>query len=208
MEEERDIGVMVTNNMKPTAQCTKAARTAQAVLSQISRAFHSRDRHIFIRLYKQYVRPHLEFSTQAWSPWLEQDKASLEKIQRRAVAIVSGLVRKQYEERLKELSLQTLEERRHQANMHMVHKIIHGGGGLDYNTWSEKASDSVRPTRTSTDPLNVKLNNGRLEVRRNFFSVRVAGQWNSVPSHLKQLRSAHHFKKAYRQFRENTMPVA
>ena len=139
---------------------------------------------------------------------LEQDKAKLEKVQRRAVAMVSGLVSNQYEERLKELSLQTLEERRHQANMHMVHKIIHGGGGLDYNTWSEKASDSVRPTRTSTDPLNVKLNNGRLEVRRNFFSVRVAGQWNSVPSHLKQLRSAHHFKKAYRQFRENTMPVA
>ena len=42
-EEERDIGVTVSSDMKPSAQCAKAARTAQAVLGQISRAFHYRD---------------------------------------------------------------------------------------------------------------------------------------------------------------------
>jgi hypothetical protein len=56
----------------------KAARTAQTVLFQISRAFHYRDRHVFIRLYVQYVRPHLEFAVPAWSPWLEADKEVLE----------------------------------------------------------------------------------------------------------------------------------
>ena len=50
-EVERNIGVMVTNTLKPSAQCAKAARTAQAVLGQISRAFHYRDCHVFIRLY-------------------------------------------------------------------------------------------------------------------------------------------------------------
>ena len=141
------------------------------------------------------MRPHLKFCTQAWSPWTVEDKVlgSTRKSSEKGgghglwtgITCVRG-----------EVGLQSLEERRHQADMHMVHKIMHGGGDLDYNTWFEKASDSVRPTRSSTDPLNVKVNNGRLEVRRNFFSVRVAGQWNSVPSHLKQLRSAHHFKKA------------
>jgi hypothetical protein len=51
---ERDIGVMVSWNLKPSAQCTKAARTAATVLAQISRAFHFRDRHVFLRLYMQY----------------------------------------------------------------------------------------------------------------------------------------------------------
>ena len=46
-EEERDIGVIVTDNLKPWAQCSKVARTAQAVLGQISRAFHYRDRLVF-----------------------------------------------------------------------------------------------------------------------------------------------------------------
>ncbi len=62
-EEERDIGVVISSNMKPSAQCSVAARTAQSVLGQLTRAFHYRDRHVFMRLYKQYVRPHLEFST-------------------------------------------------------------------------------------------------------------------------------------------------
>jgi hypothetical protein len=79
--EEKDIGVAVTSNLKPSAQCAKAAKTAQTVLGQLSRAFHYRDRHVFARLYKQYVRPHLEFSTSAWSPWTAQDIECLEKVQ-------------------------------------------------------------------------------------------------------------------------------
>ncbi len=56
-KEERDIGVTMRNNLKPGAQCIKWAVKTAAVLGQISRAFHYRDRHIFINLYKQNVRP-------------------------------------------------------------------------------------------------------------------------------------------------------
>jgi|LakMenEpi03Aug12_release.lakeMendotaPanAssembly.Ray.scaffolds.fasta_scaffold178922_2 hypothetical protein len=54
-------------------------------------------RHVFIRLYVQYVRPHIEFAVPAWSPWLEADKEVLEKVQRRAVQMVSGLKAHTYE---------------------------------------------------------------------------------------------------------------
>ena len=77
-EEETDVGVITTANLKPAAQCRKAARIAAAVLGQICRAFHYRDRHVFIQLYKQYVRPHLEFAAAAWSPWQEGDEACLD----------------------------------------------------------------------------------------------------------------------------------
>jgi hypothetical protein len=46
-EQERDIWACVSKSLKPSMQCTQAARTAQTVLSQIIRAFHYRDRHIF-----------------------------------------------------------------------------------------------------------------------------------------------------------------
>ena len=68
-------------------------------------------------LYSQYVRLHLEFAGPAWSPWLEGDKEVLEKVQKRAVKMVSGLKGDNYEDRIKELGLPTLEERRHQADM-------------------------------------------------------------------------------------------
>jgi ribonuclease P/MRP protein subunit RPP40 len=69
-DEERDIGVMVSKNLKPSSQCEKAAGRAMAMLNQIRRNFPFRDRHTFVKLYKQYVRPHLEFEAPAWSPWL------------------------------------------------------------------------------------------------------------------------------------------
>ncbi len=52
----------------------------------------------------------------------------LEKVQKRAVGMVSGLQNKDYHERLIELGLQTLEESRHQADMHMVYNIKQGIG--------------------------------------------------------------------------------
>jgi len=54
------------------------------------RNFHYRDRFTFLRLYKQYVRPHLEFSAPAWSPWLQGDKDTLEKVQEKAVKMVAA----------------------------------------------------------------------------------------------------------------------
>jgi hypothetical protein len=200
-EEERDIGVSVVKSLKQASQCKKAARTAQVVLSQISRAFHYRDRHIFLRLYKQYVRPHLEFSSPAWSPWLEADKEVLEKIQKRAVNMVSGLKASTYEEKLKELGLTTLEERRHQTDMVQVFKIVTGNDMVKSDSWFQLADGSERLTRSKADPLNLRPQAARLEVRKNFFSHRVIEDWNRVPPELKRARTVKSFKTGYAEHR-------
>jgi hypothetical protein len=123
-EEERDVGVTVSANLKPAAQCTKAAGTATSVLNQLKRNFHYRDRFTFVRLYKQYVRPHLEFSTPAWAPWLAGDREVLEKVQEKAVKMVAGLKGRTYEERCAELGLESLQERRVRQDMALVHKYM------------------------------------------------------------------------------------
>ena len=94
VEEEKDIGVVIHNSLKPSRHCKKVADTANAVLRQLTKNFHFRDRHIFKKLYIQYVRhvrPHLEFASPAWSPWNETDKSTMEKVQIRAVNQISGL---------------------------------------------------------------------------------------------------------------------
>jgi hypothetical protein len=53
----------------------------------------------------------------------------------RLTYVISGLKSNIYEKRLREMDLQTLSERRHQADMAMVHKILHGRGGLDYTRY-------------------------------------------------------------------------
>ena len=59
VDEEKDIGVIMHNSLKPSRQCKKAA------LRQLTRNFHYIDRNIFKTLYIQYVRPHLEFAAPA-----------------------------------------------------------------------------------------------------------------------------------------------
>ena len=82
---------------------TTLAMTASLVLGQITRAFYYKDKTIFVNLYKQHVRPHLEFAVQAWSPWTVADRDALEKAQKRMVRQVDGLQSLEYEDRLREL---------------------------------------------------------------------------------------------------------
>ena len=198
VDEEVDIGVKVTKSLKPSAQCLKAAKTAQQVLAQLTRAFHYRDRNVFMRLYTQYVRPHLEFSAPAWSPWTEHDIECLEKVQKRAVNMVSGLKGNSYEDKLVELDMVTLKERRHQMDMLQAYKIVKGKDRVSKDTWFSMASENVnRVTRSAADPLSMRIPAPRLEVRRNFFSQRVPALWNKVPAQIREAETPRAFSGAY-----------
>jgi hypothetical protein len=191
-EEERDIGVVITKNLKPSEQCSKAAGRATAVLNQIRRNFHYRDRHTFLKLYKQYVRPHLEFSSQAWSPWLVGDKETLEKVQEKAVKMVSGLKSKDYRERCLELGLDTLEKRREEQDMAFVHKLALGG---QLDKIFEVADSHDRPrTRQTEGEYRLIQKFARTDPRKYSFAVRVVDPWNRLPNDLKLANSKEHFK--------------
>jgi hypothetical protein len=55
-------------------------------------------------------------------------------------------------------------------------------------------------TRASADPLNIRIRNGILDLRKNFFSIRVVKMWNKVPCHVKSLSSPEKFKTALRKW--------
>ena len=78
----------------------------------IKRTFSVRDKEVILQLYKSLVRPHLEYSVQAWNPHFQKDIDLLEGVQRRATKLISSLKDKTYEERLCILNLTTLETRR------------------------------------------------------------------------------------------------
>jgi hypothetical protein len=57
-------------------------------------------------------------------------------------------------------------------------------------------------TRAGADPLNVRARTGNLELRRGFFSNRVAQDWNNVPSDIKNIIVTGKFRTAYRKLQE------
>ncbi len=166
--EEWDFGVLVCNYLKPTAHCAKAAKTAVTVLGQLNQAFHFSDHFIFIRLYKKYILPHLEFASQAWNPWRAKDKEVLQKVQRKAIGMVSGLKSTNYEERLRELDMITLKEGRHQSDMLQTYKILQKRDRVEASQWFKLAGESENRTHQETGLPNLAKPNARLEHQANF----------------------------------------
>ena len=67
--EEKDLGVWITNDLKHEKQVIAASQRAMAVLRSVRRAFVQFDIETFSIIYTSYIRPHLEYCIQAWSPY-------------------------------------------------------------------------------------------------------------------------------------------
>ena len=118
--------------------------------------------------------------------------------------MVTGFRGQNYEERLKELGMVSLEERRYQNDMVQVYKILMGKDQVKKETWFEMAE---RRTRAAADPLYLRIPAPRLEVRRNFFSQRTPKEWNKIPATLKNARTVMEFKNGLKRWRSGRAPM-
>ena len=204
VEFEKDVGVIVHQSLKPSMQCAKAAARANGILGQLSRAVCYRDRDTFLRLYKVYVRPHLEYAVVSWSPWSQQDKEVLEKVQRRAVGMVSNLRGRSYEERLAEAGMLSLEDRRLRGDMIATYRIMTGKDKVEPGMFFGLAEDvpGVQTRQSAHHHIRAQPVRPRLDIRRHSFSQRVITDWNRLPDNLKEVGTVLQFKIGYDDWAE------
>ena len=110
-EVEKDFGVFIVNTLKPTTHCQRAANKAMSALKLLRISFESLNISNFKQLYSTYVRPHLDYCAQAVGPYMRQDFAALDKVQRRATKLVREVKHLPYHKRLERLKLTSIEER-------------------------------------------------------------------------------------------------
>jgi ribonucleases P/MRP protein subunit RPP40 len=76
---ERDLGVLLRKDLKAVDQVNKSTCTGSRVLAMLVNTFRHRGLNLWAKLYRTYVRPHLEFAVSAWCPYRKKDIATLEK---------------------------------------------------------------------------------------------------------------------------------
>ena len=62
--EERDLGVLISKDLNFSRQCLMAKNKTNSMLGIINRVVSYKSSEVISKLYKSYVRPHLEYCIQ------------------------------------------------------------------------------------------------------------------------------------------------
>lgn len=190
IQEGKDLGVLISQDMKLARQCTLAAGKANKMLGIIKRTVVSRDKKMIINLYKVLVRPHLEYCVQAWNPYMQGDIKMLERVQRRATKLIKDFGNLDYRERLKRCNLTSLEERRCRGDLIEVFKLM-------------KSKDPELASKFFILPVKEGLRGHRYKIQKrsvnntvfsNFFCNRAVTPWNNLKDEIVAAKSVNSFK--------------
>nr|CAH8840869.1 unnamed protein product [Trichobilharzia regenti] len=190
VKEQKDLGIIVSNDLKTTANCNAAAAKAFRMLWAIRRAFKRLDEGMFQILYATYVRPHLEYCIQATSPCFKKEAHILERVQRVGTKLVSGISHLPYDKRMEHLNLFPLSYRRKRGDLILAYRILKGDLGTDLSNLFSPSRIHLRGHRKKVlKPRTIKI---RAEFR---FSHRVVNDWNSLPDSVVSAPSVNAFKE-------------
>ncbi|KAK4815409.1 hypothetical protein QYF61_001397 [Mycteria americana] len=175
---ERDLGVWVDGKLNTSQRCALAAKRANGVLGRIEHGTASRSREVTVPLCTALVRPHLEYCVPFWAPQCKKDIRLFECVQRRQPRWWKA---------------SSLEKRRLRGALTAVCTFLGGQrrGGADLLSL-------VTSDRTRGDGVELCAGKLRLDVRKRFFTERVAGHWNRLPREVVMAPSLSEFKERLR----------
>ena len=202
----KDLGIWISHDLKWETHIKKIAKSAHQRANHVLKAFRSKNVWTLMKAFKTYVRPMLEYSTTTWSPYLKQDKITLESVQRfftRKVCQRCRVPYTSYKDRLYRLNIGSLEYRRLEFDLLFVYKMLNNL--IDITTTDFFSFHEIHYNmRSHTKRLRSKLPQ-KNDKQKNFFSNRCASIWNSLPPEIVLSPTYNIFRVRLKRFDLNTI---
>jgi len=173
-----DLGIIFSSSLSFTDHICDIVKRAKARYNMLFRCFASRNCTYLVKGFICYVRPLVEYCSQVWSPTKISDIDMLESVQRSFTKRLPGMKLLSYPNRLAQLHICSLEERRLRLDLVFCYNVLHGFNCL--NPTDIGLVVSSLPTRGHNLKLTTLHSN--VDARASFFSNRVAPAWNALPN--------------------------
>ena len=188
----RDLGVTVSQDLSWSPHIRTISEKARQKAAWVLSVFHTRSSTIMLTLYKSMVRSLLEFCSPLWHPTKIGDIQEIESVQRSFTRRVAGCQDLDYWQRLKKLSLMSLQRRRERFIVLHIWRILHG---LVSNDLQIQFKDSSRTGKFAIVPPMCRVSSMRHQTQYdNSLAVKGPRLWNAIPGHLTTIDDFQEFK--------------
>ena len=200
VEEEKDLGVLVDNELKFHKQVAAVVKNANSKLGLIKKSFARLDEDTLPLLYTSLVRSKLEYGNLIWGPFYKEDAKTVEKVQKRATKSIPTLKQLDYTDRLRKLNLPSLQHRRRRGDMIYAYKIM-------MEKVKIKANDIFKRTNRTLRGHDFKIQKKKaIKVpSMNVFSNRIVNDWNILPRKIVSATTTNGFKNALDEYWKEEM---
>ena len=190
VQEEKDLGVTFQDTLSPENHIGRLFGQAYRMLQNVKTAFHYMDKDMMKKIIVTMIRPKLEYAAVVWSPHKKKNITKIERIQRIATKMVPELTNMTYEDRLREIGLPTLEQRRERGDLITLFKIVNGMDSVDREDLV--TAQRVRGLRGHDNQLSKGV--CLKDIKKYSFPHRSIDKWNKLDRRVVEARNIHQMK--------------
>ena len=188
VETVKDLGVHFSSDFCFSTHVNAVTAKAQQILSFIARTFLSHSSKTILAAFNALVRPHLEYCSPVWATGVLGSTMKIEKVQRRATRLITGLKNVHYPDRLLKFNLLNMENRLLARDLCLVYSTLTSANPYCFFF-------PARSTITRGHQFKLHKLFARKTVRKNSFSHRVIDAWNKLPSAIVSASTLKLFKR-------------